>query len=275
MSSWGNLDNVQIEGTVTVTSTTDSVAGFGTEFTANVKQGDYIVIASKKYQVQNVTSDSTLYLTNVASTNSDNVSAFVQQGPKYIANVSFPANNYSIQNVYGIDRNEIDVPENKARGIGQTGWVHYTTYTDAHGQTRHKAEVVAAMSKNFSANATGSLFADGGSADAADDTVAADYLIYFSTQPEDVTANTGDSVSFTTVATSRPTGATITYQWYENNTTHEYTLSDAGVYSGTDSNILAISNISGLDGYSYYVVISGDEGSDDNTSASATITEVV
>lgn len=275
MSSWGNLDNVLIKGNVTTTSTSDLVNGFGvTEFTSNVKAGDYIIIAANKYQVQNVVSDTQLYLTNVAATNSANVKAYVQQGPKYIANVAFPANNYSIQNMYGIDRNEVGVPENQDRGINHTGWVHYTTYTDGLSQTRHKAETLVAMSKNFDSNATGVLFGVPGSTDADDDTVAADYLLYFTAQPTDVTdyfANLS-SATFQVAAESEPTGASITYQWYENNTTHIYALTAAGVYSDVTTNTLAISNVSGLDGYSYFAIIGGDGGADSNTSGNATIT---
>lgn len=274
MSSWGNLDNVLITGNVSSATTRDYIDGYETEFTSNVNAGDYIVFAGNKYQVQNVESDVKLYLTNVAATNSANVDAFVQQGPKYIANVSFPANNYSIQNIYGVDRNEIDVPENQDRGINHTGWVHYTTYTDAYSQVRNKAETIVAMSKNFDSNATGELFAVPASFDASDDTVLADYLIYFTSQPEDVTdylANLS-SATFQVVADSDPAGASITYQWYENNTTHIYSIAEAGVYSDVTTNTLAISNVSGLDGYSYFVIISGDGGADSNTSGNATIT---
>ena len=276
MSSWGNLDNVILAGTVTTTTTTDLVNGFNSStFVGNVNAGDYVTIASNKYQVQNVVSDSQFYITNVAATNSANVKAFVQQGPKYVANVAFPANNTSIQNVYGIDRNEITVAENKDRGVAShTGWIHYTTYTDALSQVRNKSEVLVAMSKNFAANSTNELFGTGAGTDADDDTVAADYLLYFTAQPANVTdylANLG-SATFEVAATSDPVGATITYQWYENNTTHINALTDAGVYSDTTTDTLAISNVSGKDGYSYFVIINGDGGADSNTSGNATIT---
>ena len=89
MSSWGNLDNVQISGNVVTATTANTVTGYGgAAFTTDVDAGDYITIASNKYQVEKVVSASVLYLTANAATNSDNVKAFVQQGPKYIANVS-------------------------------------------------------------------------------------------------------------------------------------------------------------------------------------------
>lgn len=280
MSSWGNLDNVTISGTVVVaTANANAVLGVSTLFTTNVKAGDYLTIASNKYQVDAVIDDTHLYLTANSATNSSGVAAYLQQGPKYVANANVliegtSPNVYTIQNIYGIDKNEVDVPENKARGIGHSGWIHYNTYGTSQGETRYKSEVLVAMSKNFSANTTNVLFGTGAGQDANDDTVAADYLLYFTTLPADVSADTGNGTSILTVAASSPTGATIAYQWEENNTVAWASISDAGVYSGTNSNTLAISDVTGLDGYQYRVVISATgTGADSNTSTSATLTE--
>lgn len=68
------------------------------------------------------------------------------------------------QNVYGVDasasREEAMLGENRAKGIDTPGWVKYVTYEDAQGNTRHKTEVLVAMS-----SITG---------DASDDSVVAD-----------------------------------------------------------------------------------------------------
>jgi hypothetical protein len=63
-------------------------------------------------------------------------------------------------NVYGIDRFEANIPGNKANGLVGPGWVYYKTYTNSQGNVRHKVELLVAMSKNFNANATGTLFSD-------------------------------------------------------------------------------------------------------------------
>ena len=160
MSSWGNQDNTTLTGKVTTTNATDTVTGYlgsnATKFEEEVNPGDYIVVAAKKYQVANVTSNLILHLTSLTSTNSDNVKSFVQQGPKYIANVTFPANNYSIQNVLGVDRNEI-ANASANINVSHTGWTHFITYEDANGDIRKKSEVLVAMSKNFNANVTGHI----------------------------------------------------------------------------------------------------------------------
>ena len=171
MSAWGNLDNVLITGNVSSATTRGYLDGYQTEFTSNVKQGDYIIFAGNKYQVANVTSNTRIHLTGLAATNSSNVDAFVQQGPKYISNAaSNPANVlYSIQNVYGVDRLEIANTFSKANAT-HTGWIHLINYQGAHG-VRVKSETLVAMSKNFAANATGTVHGAGAGTDAQDDTL--------------------------------------------------------------------------------------------------------
>ena len=62
--------------------------------------------------------------------------------------------------VYGVSLSEAEVASNRAKGIKTPGWVKYTTYTDAQGNTRNKSEVLVALN-----NMTG---------DANDDAVVAD-----------------------------------------------------------------------------------------------------
>lgn len=46
----------------------------------------------------------------------------------------------------GVDVTEAGVSTNREKGIKTPGWVQYRTYTDAQGNTRHKAEVLVAGS---------------------------------------------------------------------------------------------------------------------------------
>jgi len=280
MSSWGNRDNVTLTGTVTTSTSSNTVSGFGgAVFEDEVNAGDYIIIAANKYQVFKVVSNSTIYISegtgtvaDNAATTSANVTAYIQQGPKYIsntaANTSIQDNVYTIQNVYGVHRDEVGVPENQARGFSHTGWSHYQTYATSQGETRYKTEVLVAMSKNFDANATGTLAFD----DADDDTVVANFLIYFTTQPSDNTVAANAAVTFSAAEASDPDGATITFQWQEspNNVTWS-DVADGGVYSGNTSNTLVISDSTGLEDNYYRLVISGDGGADSNTSDVAQI----
>ena len=278
MSQWGNLDNVTLKGTVTTTNSTDLILGYNVpEFTSNLNAGDYVTIDSNKYQVQNVVSNVQFYITNVCSTNSANVKAFAQQGPKNLANVAFPANNYSIQNLYGADVIEIAVPENRNRGFSHTGWTHYTTYSDANG-VRHKAETLVAMSKNF-ANVT----VLGVGQDAADDTVLANAYIDITLQPSNVIdyLQNLSSTSFTVAANSVPTSANLvfTYQWQRAANIIDATagyfanVSTGGILTTATTGTLNLSNTSGLNGNVFRCVVgTADQGADQNTSATATIT---
>ena len=278
MSQWGNLDNVTLKGTVTTTNSTDLILGYNVpEFTSNLNAGDYVTIDSNKYQVQNVVSNVQFYITNVCSTNSANVKAFAQQGPKNLANVAFPANNYSIQNLYGADVIEIAVPENRNRGFSHTGWTHYTTYSDANG-VRHKAETLVAMSKNF-ANVT----VLGVGQDAADDTVLANAFINITLQPSNVIdyLQNLSSTSFTVAANSVPTSANLvfTYQWQRAANIIDATagyfanVSTGGIFTTATTGTLNLSNTSGLNGNVFRCVVgTADQGADQNTSATATIT---
>ena len=278
MSQWGNLDNVTLKGTVTTTNSTDLILGYNVpEFTSNLNAGDYVTIDSNKYQVQNVVSNVQFYITNVCSTNSANVKAFAQQGPKNLANVAFPANNYSIQNLYGADVIEIAVPENRNRGFSHTGWTHYTTYSDANG-VRHKAETLVAMSKNF-ANVT----VLGVGQDAADDTVLANAYINITLQPSNVIdyLQNLSATSFTVAANSVPTSANLvfTYQWQRAANIIDATagyfanVSTGGIFTTATTGTLNLSNTSGLNGNVFRCVVgTADQGADQNTSATATIT---
>jgi hypothetical protein len=96
----------------------------------------------------------------------------------------------------GISVNEANAAANKAKGLGTPGWVKYTTYTDAQGSTRHKSEVLVAIS---------SLTGD-------NDTITPE--IQISLLNATATRLVGQSWTITAVATvNPPQAATFTYQW--------------------------------------------------------------
>jgi hypothetical protein len=100
----------------------------------------------------------------------------------------------------GISAAEAALAANKAKGLQHAGWVQYSTYTDAQGNTRHKSETLVAMS---------SITSD----DNADDTtVGIDPVITIGTQPVAASVTTPDPATFTVAATVN-NGATPTYQW--------------------------------------------------------------
>lgn len=102
-----------------------------------------------------------------------------------------------------VDETEAGLAANKERGITAPGWWAYRTYTDAAGNTRHKAEHLMILT-NAEANADETL---------SDDTIAADVqaLITISAQPTDQSTVSG-AATFSVTAACDNSG-TVTFQW--------------------------------------------------------------
>lgn len=261
MSQWGNLDRLVLTGKFNINNGEANVTGdANVHLIGNVEAGDSIVIANLNYRVNTVDSDNTFTMDVTFNGSVTNGTFAVQKSPKDLFTIGNGANTQNKRNVYGVDK--FEVPANKAKGFNQPGWTNYITYTDAHGQVRHKAEPLVAMSKNFNVAGTAT--------DANDDAVVFDYTLSFTAQPTDQSAAAGNAISFVTVATSSPAGATLGYQWYENGTA----LSDGGDYSGTDSNTLAIAEVANVNANVYFVDVYVVGGNGANVrSASATATD--
>ena len=137
MSSWGYKDNAAIKGTVTGYTQNVNIVGASSEFLTNVKAGDYLTIVGQKYQVNNVTSNTALTLTSPLSSATSGATAYLQQGPKYVANVnaaltgSRQGNLTTIQNVYGVDLSEMNTKQVKSTTLTAAG-AGYTTAAKAN-----------------------------------------------------------------------------------------------------------------------------------------------
>jgi len=171
MSAWGKRDRIEVSATaranagsnVVVTSTQAVTAANG------FVVGFSLVIANVDYKIETISTSNTIILdtayrgANVAAAN-----IAIQEDPKWIrtngSGITMASgrgpNTTNKANVYGVDRVEANIAGNKANGFSQPGWVSYTRYTTTQGAIRNKAEVLVAMSKNFNANATGTLFGD-------------------------------------------------------------------------------------------------------------------
>lgn len=171
MSQWGTLDRFNLTGTVTANLNSTTIVASTGMFTAanNVAVGYSILLGNVAYRINAIPAANTITLEKVfAASNVNTTTAAIQQSPKDILTYGWASSNVGVnvanlvtkQNVYGVDRTEIGVTTNKANGFSHTGWVHYHRYTDTYGRTRHKSEVLVAMSKNFNANTAGSLQTD-------------------------------------------------------------------------------------------------------------------
>ena len=222
MSQWGKLDRVNLPGTATVAQNFANVV-FSQSQTANEAIGYALIVANVEYVIANIHSGTevTLDVNYEATSSASQGGLAIHQQPKGLrtygwggqgaANLINGANTVNVRNVYGIDAIEANVASNKAKGISHTGWVHYQTWTNTQGATRHRAEVLVAMSKNFNkANVDFNI-----GADATDDAVIADNQIVITAQPANTgrTANAqypGASYSITATGTN---GMVPTYSW--------------------------------------------------------------
>ena len=221
MSQWGKLDRLVIPGTVIANLDSRTVVT-SQDQSANIKAGFALVLGNVEYIVANVDSANTFTL-DVPYEGANTVGAVsfiaVQQSPKtlrtygWAANLILGANTVNARNVYGVDAKEANVTSNKNKGINSPGWVHYQTWVNTQGTTRHRAETLVAMSKNF--NKANIDFNTG--VDANEDAIIQDVQLSFSIQPTvngQTTANLqftpGMSYSVLAVGTN---GGVATYKW--------------------------------------------------------------
>jgi hypothetical protein len=256
MALWGSRDSFSITGTVDFVEDSATVTGSGTAFTTELEVGDAIITtAGEKFKVTGIANNTSLTIDPAwPDTDASGETVTGQDVPKYLA--ARDRSVHGIDRVFGVDQTEALVN-------GQDpGWVRVIQYTDVHGNLRDKRSVLVAMK-----SITG---------DAADDAVYPDAIITIVTQPEDSSANTGDAVDFTVVASIDPVGTTINYRWQEaaNANVAFVNLTDAGVYSNTATPTLEIADNTGLDGYIYRVQLSADGVSANTVSANATIEEL-
>lgn len=169
MSQWGKRQRKNLVGTFIANLNNKAVVCSTGSFTApNIEVGDAIVfpVSNVEYRVQQIVSNTEIRLDVVyEGANASGLTAYVAESPKDLTSLGWTANaSYTFpvskRTVVGVNRLEMANAGNKANGISHTGWSYYKTYTDAFGNVRHKSEVLVAMSKNFDANATGTLFVD-------------------------------------------------------------------------------------------------------------------
>ena len=108
--------------------------------------------------------------------------------------------------------------------------------------------------------------------DGSDDTYFPDYAISIATQPSSNTSNVASNLTFGVVATTVPTGATLTYKWQKYvvaNTTWVDIPYTAGLYFNVTTATLTANNIT-ANGNVFRAIVS-TTGANSVTSGSATI----
>lgn len=118
------------------------------------------------------------------------------------------------------------------------------------------------------------LVAMGSMSGDAEDTLFPDYTIVFTTQPSSNTSATAGNLTFTVVATSAPTGATLSYKWQRyNGGSFVDVANTAGRYFNNTSPTFTANNVT-ANGNVFRVLVSAT-GANTVTSSNATISYVV
>ena len=178
-----------------------------------------------------------------------------------------------------VDETEAGLASNKTRGITAPGWWAYRTYTDAAGNTRHKAEHLMILT-NPEANADETL---------SDDTIAADVAVTIAigTQPAD-RSSVADGASitgiFTIAATPSAGGASVvSFQWQKKSPTSTRWVNmsagdgmtfGTGLSGGAKTGSMNASSIdkADWDGYKFRVKCTSTNGAKEVISDTATLT---
>ncbi len=254
-----------VNGDATVTkNAADTVVG-----------GDVLEISGVNYIVKTVTSGTSIELHKAyagSTATVANTAVIKRTPPKHVAEFVIVGGDSNSYELVFADSTEGSLAESKSRGISNPGWWLYRTYTDHYGNTRHKAECIAAMS-----------VAAGTSGDASDDTIAADVAssVAIGTQPASSTSSSGAG-TFANLATSTTgTPGALAYVWQRQTATgkrwQNITASlDTGItYTNFTTATLGYTGLGGdtLDGYKYRVKITSANGTEEQISnGAATLT---
>ena len=155
MALWGNNDNIQTFGTVSLSGNT--VTGTGTTFSTDIEVGQVIRFGVRggvgiyygDAVVVGVTSDLVLTIGSTAGLapalyGAGSTSYYVSELPKYtVLDSKYSENTYGTEDslVYGISTDT-----SGSYHVAHQGWVGVTTYMDMHGNLRVKSEVLVAAS---------------------------------------------------------------------------------------------------------------------------------
>ena len=261
MALWGNNAALALTGTVATTNTSATVAGSSTLFLSEVKVGDVIKVNSTQAKVTAIARNTSLTISPAWSiANTSGVSATLKQSPKWLAAGS-DTTVQSVNLIYGVDVNEATA----ATPPEVPGWVYTNTYTDMHGNSRRKAEVLCAIGSMSTANDD-------------EDTTYPDYRIVIGTQPASKTVTNNSANTFSISVTTVPTGGTVNYRWQRaaNANAAFIDLTNTGTWTNTTSATVNFANSAlAVSGSIYRVTMNVTGATASNTVSSNAILTVV
>ena len=262
MAVFGTTDAAAFSNTVAVTQNDATVTKNAAD---TVVGGDVLEISGVNYIVKTVTSTTSIELHKVyaGSTNNSLAGANVikRTPPKAVAEFVILGGDSNSYDLVFADATEGSLAENKSRGINGPGWWQYRSFTDHAGNTRHKAECIAAVTVASSV-----------SGDLADDTIAADVAsaVTITGQPGNSSSSSGAGTFAVTTSTTGTPGA-LAYVWQRQKAGTKRWVNitanlDTGItYADFATATLAYSGLGGdtLDGQNYRVKITSANGTEE------------
>jgi hypothetical protein len=144
-----------------------------------------------------------------------NAAQFLQRNAEGNENTA-PGNGdhtYNGSDLYFIDVDEAQQPENRARGLKGAGWWLYRAWTNADGSLAQHAECLIALGgQSDKLQATTGDSATSLRNGSTDDAVVLDSTVTITAQPSDVSVVGGQTAQFT-IAASLSGAGSLTYQW--------------------------------------------------------------
>lgn len=250
MSLWGNKETAAVTGTVDITQGAATVAGTGTAFMTELKEGSFIIVGGVKYKILKITSNTALTLTsNFEGTTVDDATITEQLAPTYLSLAD-------ARKTVFVDATEAAVKANKDKGITGAGWWLVNTYTAADGAVRSKAECLVSMS--VAAATSGDV----------EDAITADtqVTVSISVQPTNETAVEGAA---TFDVTASATSGSLTYQWQ---TSPVGSTRYSNIGGATSASLALTGLVVGDNGKKYRVIVGTDNGAAKVTSSVGTLT---
>jgi len=262
MAVFGTTDAAAFSNTVAVTQNDATVTKNAAD---TVVGGDVLEIDGVNYIVKTITSTTSIELHKVyaGATNNSLAAAKVikRTPPKAVAEFVILGGDSNSYDLVFADATEGSLAENKSRGINGPGWWQYRSFTDHAGNTRHKAECIAAVTVASSV-----------SGDLADDTIAADVAsaVTITGQPGNSSSSSGAGTFAVTTSTTGTPG-TLAYVWQRQKAGTKRWVNitanlDTGItYADFATATLAYSGLANdtLDGQNYRVKITSANGTEE------------
>ena len=262
MAVFGTTDAAAFSNTVAVTQNDATVTKNAAD---TVVGGDVLEISGVNYIVKTVTSTTSIELHKVYAGATNNTlagaSVIKRTPPKAVAEFVILGGDSNSYDLVFADATEGSLAENKSRGINGPGWWQYRSFTDHAGNTRHKAECIAAVPVASSV-----------SGDLADDTIAADVAsaVTITGQPGNSSSSSGAGTFAVTTSTTGTPGA-LAYVWQRQKAGTKRWVNitanlDTGItYADFATATLAYSGLANdtLDGQNYRVKITSANGTEE------------